>query len=995
MSTLSTSIVELGFATERDLEEALARQVMYGGELGSNLLELGVVTEEQLAQALSHGTGLTAAPVGELPRTPESLRGRLSAQSASHLTVHLLGEADGALLVAVAEPLPEHVAQELSVEVGAPLRQLAAPRVRIQQAVAREYGVRIPERASLVLRRLEGRPSAPPLTRGPSIDFKQMPRPQSVPPLALISGVPQSFDATTGPPPVDYEHLTQSELPPDAPTSPEPSEDAPLRAIPRVTSSRPQRRGPYTAAMAERDLLAAKSHDDVADAFFDFAAQYFEYAALFAVSGDDAVGRDARGAGSPAEKVRATRVPLDVPSVLSKVRDDRSWHLGRLRAGGVEGGLARDLDRPVGKKVLVLPIVVRSRAVLLLYGDHGAADVELAAVGDLISFAPLAASAIERVILERKRGQRSASLSGLALPASAPRKGQAPSREQKARALADLVGVEERASQPPLPMHHEPLTSEARPWGERHSSAPPFAAPSPTLPGFPILAADGAPAVAPAPHRHIVPVEPDAPEELASDEHRGPRALSEPPEAGWDTDVTFTPTESNTELGVGPRAVVRVGGSSTPFVSGAPRTITRRDYSPAPAQVAEDSFPEHPAAAREAPSPPGSSLEPGTPEGPLEPVEPSNSDESSAPSSPSSAEAPASESVAPQLTFSLPPSEAAAPEVTAADLISPIAAARASMRPIAPDLHRPQAPTFVASGATPAPRRATTRMAGHPMTGADALVDALCAGEEGALRELLALGEQAIAALVARFPGPVSVARRDATTRASDCGPVLHALSRLGQGAIPYLITRTSDEDATIREWATRLLGELPSREAAEAIARRLVDDVVDVRRAALAAARMMQSHPEARDGAQHQLEELATDRDLPASVRRAAIEALTDLRQKQATPRMIELLEDPDREVSSGARWSLMVLSRQDFGTDRAAWTQFWEESHEKHRIEWLIDSLTHPSRDIRRAAGDELKSVTREYFGYYDDLPEAERARAQTRYREWWETEGKRRFF
>ena len=108
----------------------------------------------------------------------------------------------------------------------------------------------------------------------------------------------------------------------------------------------------------------------------------------------------------------------------------------------------------------------------------------------------------------------------------------------------------------------------------------------------------------------------------------------------------------------------------------------------------------------------------------------------------------------------------------------------------------------------------------------------------------------------------------------------------------------------------------------------------------------------------------------------------------------MIQLLEDPDREVSNGARWSLMVLARQDYGTDRTAWTRFWEQNRNRHRIEWLIDSLTHPSRDIRRAAGDELKSVTREYFGYYDDLPEAERTRAQTRYREWWDAEGRRRF-
>ncbi len=982
MSTLSTSIVELGFATERDVEEALARQVMYGGELGSNLLELGVVSEAQLLQALSHSTGLEAAPAGELPRTPEPLRGRVPVHVSSQLGVHLFGEEEGMLLFAVADSLPAHVTAQLLSTVGGPLRQLIAPRVRVQQAVAREYGIRLPERASLILRRLEGRASVPPAARGLAVDFKQMPRPQSVPPLAFASGSTGAVDDQTAPPPEDYVELMATAVRAPKVSVREATEDAPARALPRVAPLRSQRRGPYTAAMAERDLLNAETRDDVAAAFFDFAAQYFEYASLFVISGDEAVGRDARGPGSPVERVRAMRVPLDVPSVLSKVRDDRSWHLGRLRAGGLEGGLARDLDRPVGRKALVLPIVVRNRAVFLLYGDHGALDVELTAVGDLISFSPLAASALERVILDKKRGQRAAQLSGPAQRGEGRRKGAGPSREQKARAFADLLGADERASRPPPAQHHEPLASEARAWNERPSSAPPFQShPEPTLPGFPALQQGGStetahPSDRPTVQRPIVALggEPE-PSPAAAARARVPTAVvslgptpfgssvvprpptEEPPEDGWDDEAMFAPSESNTELGVGPRHVVSVSAAPTPLGPAVSRKTTQRDFSPAPAPVSAP-----------------------TPEQP----------EVQSPTPPAARELPAVESAAP----------AEQGESTG----------RTSMRPTAPEMDSPRAHAAYAaphaSAAHPSvahppvaqggPRRMSAKMvaaAGSPAEW-ELLVDSLCAGDEGALRELLAAGDQAVGALVARFPGPVSVARRDATTRASDCGPVLHALSRLGKVAVPYLTVRTADEDATIREWATRLLGELPSRESAEAIARRLVDDVVDVRRAALAAARMLQNHPEARDGAQGQLEELATDTALPASVRRAAIEALTDLRQKQATPRMIELLDDPDREVSSGARWSLMVLSRQDFGADGTAWTRFWEANQGKHRIEWLIDSLTHENRDIRRAAGDELKSVTREYFGYYDDLPEAERVRAQTRYREWWDSEGKRRF-
>jgi hypothetical protein len=52
------------------------------------------------------------------------------------------------------------------------------------------------------------------------------------------------------------------------------------------------------------------------------------------------------------------------------------------------------------------------------------------------------------------------------------------------------------------------------------------------------------------------------------------------------------------------------------------------------------------------------------------------------------------------------------------------------------------------------------------------------------------------------------------------------------------------------------------------------------------------------------------------------------------------------------------------------------------------------HENADIRRAAGDELKNITKEYFGYYDDLPRTERAAAQARYLQWWESKGRVRF-
>lgn len=878
MSTLSTSILELGFTSERDMEEALARQVMYGGDLGTNLLELGFLTEDQLLQAASHSTGLPAAPVGELPPTPEPLAHLLPLELCRRHSVHVLGEEEGELRVAVSARLSPQIERELSETAGRPLGQRLATWARIEQALARAGGRNPSERAIRLLKRLEGRPSWTPAGRGLLVDFKHLPRPQSVPPIEFTAAA-ADFEASTGPPPEGYVELAQAQaIPPRHDTPPHLYVRAPL--VPSAVSTR--RRGPYTAAMAERDLAEAPDRHAVLAAFFDFSAQYFEYAALFVIKGGEAAGYRARGAGASTERVRAVRVPLDLPSPFVRAREDGTWVLARLKGGGIEGGLARDLARGAGKKVLVLPLLVKGRTVAFLYGDHGSTDVDLTSIGDVLSFAPLASAALEQVILRQK---------GLAPPrlaAMRPRPAASlPSRDQQAQTLAQLVS--RAPTPPPLSSDAEdgstsetrsalvPLASEARTWMNRRSSAPPFPSQPPgTLPGVvppgrrpQTLRGVAAPAnppeegpsgeVAAIPMRPTLSLEPE-PLEGAGDVPQGiapppPRLIAEfeePPEDGWDIDATFEEHERGTAAGVGP------------------------------------------------------------------------------------------------LPLSVP-----------------------SSRPTPPLSQQP------------------------PSLDSDALVERLCQGDESVLDVVPAADDSILGALVSRFPGPLPGLRsRDNIGKASECGPVLKALLLLGTRAIPYLTVRTADEDAQVREWATRLLGELPSRESAQAVARRLVDESVDVRRAALAASRMTQHVPEAREGTRGQLEELACDGALAADVRRAAIEALTDLREPAAVPCMIRLLADGDREVSGAARWSLVVLTRQDFGADQDHWSGFWATNGTRHRIEWLIDALTHDNRDIRRAAGDELKTLTKEYFGYYDDLPEAERSRVQERYRDWWVQEGAARF-
>jgi HEAT repeat protein len=280
-----------------------------------------------------------------------------------------------------------------------------------------------------------------------------------------------------------------------------------------------------------------------------------------------------------------------------------------------------------------------------------------------------------------------------------------------------------------------------------------------------------------------------------------------------------------------------------------------------------------------------------------------------------------------------------------------------------------------------------------------ALVERMMAGDERAQDLLLEMGESAAHVLAARLPGPLGPARPTGlgTGRPlvpSRSSPLLATLVRLGRTAVPSVIERSRDPDPVVRAWATRVLGELPWPESARAVAARIPDEDPEVRNAALAAGRMLQADRDSRAALRQALEAVCFDSAQPAEARRLATSALGELRDDRAVPALIALLEDTDSDLAATAHRALVGLTAQDFGPSRFRYTNWWNTHQISHRIEWLIDALTHDHAEIRRAAGEELKAVTKEYFGYYDDLPPAERASAQQRYREWWNSRGKALF-
>ncbi len=923
--SLSSLIVQREVATMRQVEEALARQVIYGGDLVTNLLEVARVDEAVLTGLLAESMRLAAAPAGELPSPPEAVRSLVPPEIAVERTVVPLEiDADGKLILVVAEALPLDVQEQLRFALGMALEQRAAPAVRVQQAVSRAYGMPLERRMIRLIARLAGgmpgTGSMPPLL-GSSPRVPEPPRPPSAPPGVvgrLVSKGPQRIKTASGFPAV-FPNTVAAPVAPETPEAASPAAAAETRGgllqrdnVPNTPAAR-RRRGPLTVEAAKLAAEEAGDRDALLDLFFEFARQYFDYAALFLVHGDIAEGRDAFGNGATRERVLGIGVPLDMPSMLSTAREKRLPLVAKAPSDGLDSVLLADLHRAGESEMALVPLVVRTRAVAILIGDCGEAGVDRVSVQQVTSFAGVIGKAFERIIVRRK-------LDGF------------------------IAGGAERVGRVTLSM----MAAKAPP-----SEDAAVAAPEPE------------PAVALAPEPAAAPV----------------------PASAFDLEPSFEPSH-------------QTGLTFTPPPSPPPPPISVRTRPLAPAVpplAKRTTGPRVPTSQSSGNPPPVANVAAVRPiSGP-----------------PIPREEPAGPGVARVTLGTSKATSSPAPQVEVLHHLemgeaADVEGARALFDQLGWDGSEVVEDGLPASAAIAVPAHLPpSRMARSSnlptVMVADfdreflAMIDRLASGEvdEQAEGELLRQGERAMRLIMLRFPGPLTFERdRLAATpnppRPSECGPILRLVARERRVALPFVLDRLAATDPETRGWATYLLSELPYVEAVPRLLPRLSDPDANTRAAAgHALVAIAKAH---REPVREALRGSA--RGTEPEERMAALTAMARLNDAVFVPELMRALGDTNDRVVAGARDGLVQVTRQDLGTDARPWMRWWEKNSGKHRIEWLIDALTHEVTEIRRSAGEELRSLTKEYFGYSAELPPRDRDRAQQRYRDWWLMEGRGRF-
>jgi len=277
------------------------------------------------------------------------------------------------------------------------------------------------------------------------------------------------------------------------------------------------------------------------------------------------------------------------------------------------------------------------------------------------------------------------------------------------------------------------------------------------------------------------------------------------------------------------------------------------------------------------------------------------------------------------------------------------------------------------------------------------LIDALGNGgaaAQEAVEKLPTMGNEAMDALIARFPGDVALgfASSNSPLRpVSECSALLKALVGFGRDVVPAITHLLHHADSENRFYATFMLSELVFPEAIVALAARLRDEDASVRWIAAQALKRFKSFEHFDTLLMDLYEDLGRH---DSDARQKACEAFGNLGDGSVVKALTDLLTDTEAVVVESAHTALVNLTKVEMGLDKAAWLVWWDVHRDEHRLRWLIDGLVHEDGKLRSSSATELAELTGMTYGYESDLPIEERVAVRDKFLEWWETTGQEEF-
>jgi hypothetical protein len=408
--------------TSAQIEEALEAQVVHGGRLGTNLVELGFLKEIDLAKALGRLNNLPYAS-GEMLAEPTALSTVPAQYCDDHDVFPMRVESTRLTLVVMGYSQMKTI-DELGFKLGKKIVPVVVPEFRMNQLL-RKYCKAFRPLRPIDMNTL--RPSAKVANQGPQPmaaadlinedDFAKLyeqaviaheepevtgelledvpltaPRPPAL--SAILSAAPSP--ALPMPP-----TATPVTAAPMASVSAA-AVPAPMLSTPSGIKNVPEPSPIKSFAEAQGLLQKSTNREEIAQTVCRFARSKFKRVLILNVQGDLVTGWHGMGQGVNQKLVRRIGVSLREANTLKLVRDLKSHFVGPMKRTPGMAVFYKLLGGGYPTTAVLMPLLVRSKLVHLLYVDQGPDELTPPDVGELLIVSQSVTRSYEALIQQRK-----------------------------------------------------------------------------------------------------------------------------------------------------------------------------------------------------------------------------------------------------------------------------------------------------------------------------------------------------------------------------------------------------------------------------------------------------------------------------------------------------------------------------------------------------------------------------------------------------------------
>ena len=365
---LTSYLVTNGYVTEEQCIEALQRQVIFGGKLGTNLMELLYIDEGRLLEGLSKSLRIPIADPARLERISPSLLENFPQDLAKKFQVIPFNDVKGRIHLAMSDPKDMDAIDAISFISGKVVVPHVTTELKMGFLLEKHFGVErnrrfvsIPEVEMARRREWEEKRKQKEIANQEGTGASSAPRPEKKDGASVT-------DAGDG----------------SCITEEQPAFDT------------------TTFHGASHALTDARNRDDIASTLLTFADVHTERTILFVVKAKEIQAWKLAGIWSRHENINLVRFPRTAATVIQKVALEKAPYIGPLDRTEIHEKIIGTLGPPYPKEIAAFPLAIRKKVFAVLYMDNGITGDDFGNLTELRKISLKAALAFEVLILKAK-----------------------------------------------------------------------------------------------------------------------------------------------------------------------------------------------------------------------------------------------------------------------------------------------------------------------------------------------------------------------------------------------------------------------------------------------------------------------------------------------------------------------------------------------------------------------------------------------------------------